>query len=41
MQTCAGHYAAVLCVALTLDGRRFVTGSADTTLRIRDLEAGR
>ena len=40
IRTLRGHTSKVLAVAVTGDGRRAVSGSEDTTLRVWDLESG-
>src|SRR5207342_3322542 len=38
MQTLRGHKDAVVCLAFSRDGRRLVTGGADTAVKIWDLD---
>jgi len=40
LRTLAGHSSWVICVAMTPDGRRAVSGSVDETLRVWDPEIG-
>ncbi|MSV29537.1 MAG: TIR domain-containing protein, partial [Bryobacterales bacterium] len=41
LRTLEGHSDSVSCVAVTPDGRRAVSASEDTTLKVWDLESGR
>lgn len=33
-----GHYGPILCLAISMDGKKIVSGSSDLTIRIWDTE---